>query len=77
MSSKWNVAIWGSLCDNNDYKAIKLSNNSPPPPQKKKKKIMELGLCMHKHPFLDLEPLWKWYDPIYFNFYSNLMVKGS
>ena len=39
---------------------------------------MELGPFMHKHPILDLGPLGKYYNPIYFIFfYSNLMVKGS
>ena len=61
MSSKQNVTIWGSVCDNNYYKAIKLWNIS-------EKKIMELGPFMHKHPILDLGPLWKWYNPIYFIF---------
>ena len=47
MSSKRNVAIWDSMCDNNDYKAIKLWNKSG-------KKNMNLGPFMHKHPILDL-----------------------
>ena len=71
MSSKRNVAIWGSVCDNNDYKAIKLWKKNW------KKEIMELGPFMHKHPILDLVPLWKWYNTIYFNFYSHFMIKGS
>ena len=37
------------MCDNNDYKAIKLLNKS--------EKNMELGPFMHKHPILDLGPL--------------------
>ena len=61
MSSKQSGAIWGSVCDNNDYKAIKLWNKS-------EKKVMELGTFMHKRPILDLAPLRKWYDPVYFNF---------
>ena len=49
MSSKRNVAIWGSMCSNNDYKAIKLWDKS-------EKKITELGPFMHKHPISDLGP---------------------
>ena len=38
---------------------------------------MELGQFMHKHPIVDLGPLWKWYNPIYYIFYNNLMFKVS
>ena len=38
---------------------------------------MDLGRLMHKHPILDLGPLCKWNNSIYFNFYSDWMVKGD
>ena len=38
---------------------------------------MDLGRLMQKHQILDLGPTCKWNNLIYFNFYSELMVKGG
>ena len=40
------------MCDNSEYKAIKLGNKTD------KIKSMGFGPLMHKHPILDLGPLY-------------------